>query len=131
MGVAGAEVVPYWTSQVGGSPIVFYKYQPSRMAEHAHSSLRAFPNLITQTATRATQSCWGKSGWLTAGSTPGGKIDEALNCTANRQAGDHECSSEWNIALSCLPGRDNLFPSEERTKQRLKEEAPILDALLA
>ena len=42
------------------------------------------------------------------------------------------CLPGWNTAISCSPGRSGskTSPPEERTKQRPKEEKPILDALL-
>lgn len=42
------------------------------------------------------------------------------------------CLPGWNTAINCSPGRSGskTSPPEERTKQRPKEEKPILDALL-
>ena len=106
---------------------------PAGKRSMRRSSWRAFPGFFTRTATRATISCPGTSGWLAAGPIPGGSSMRRLTPCRRTSGRARQRSPGWNIATGCSPGRNGSknSPPEERTKQRLKEEKPILDAFLA
>ena len=119
----------YRTGQDDGPPIVLYEYQPSQKAEHAEKFLNGF------------------SGYLHADGYQGyhklpenirvaharRKFDEALNAlpTDKREGTAALAGLEYCNKLFAWEERFKELSPEERIKHRLKEEKPILDALLA
>ena len=123
----------YRTGRDDGPPIVLYEYQPSRRAEHAAKFLNGFSGYLHadgyQGYHRLPENIRVVGCWAHARR----KFDEALNALPPDKR-------EGTAALTGLVYCNQLFAwekqfenlsLEERTKQRLKEEKPILDALLA
>ena len=123
----------YRTGRDGGPPIVLYEYQPSRKAEHAVKFLESFSGYLHadgyQGYHRLPENIRAVGCWAHARR----KFDEALNALPTDKR-------EGTAALAGLEYCNQLFAWEEqfkgllpekRRKQRLKEEKPILDALLA
>lgn len=123
----------YRTGRDGEPPIVLYEYQPNRKAEHAEKFLEGFSGYLHadgyQGYHRLPENIQVVGCWAHARR----KFDEALNALPPDQR-------EGTAALTGLEYCNQLFAweeqfkglsPEERTKQRLKEEKPILDALLA
>ncbi len=123
----------YRTGRDDGPPIVFYEYQPSRKAEHAEKFLEGFSGYLHadgyQGYHKLPGNIWVVGCWAHARR----KFAEALNALPTDKR-------EGTAALTGLDYCNKLFAwekqfkdlsPEERTKQRLKEENPILDALLA
>ena len=110
-----------------------YEYQPSRKSEHAAKFLEGFSGYLHADGYQGYHKlpedirvvgCWAHARR---------KFDEALNALPTDKR-------EGTAALTGLDYCNKLFAwekqfkdlsPEERTKQRLKEENPILDALLA
>ena len=123
----------YRTSRDAEHPIVLYEYQPSRKSEHAAKFLEDFSGYLHADGYQGYHKlpediqvvgCWAHARR---------KFDEALNALPPDKR-------EGTAALTGLDYCNQLFAweerfkglsPEERTKQRLKEEKPILDALLA
>ena len=116
-----------------GSPIVLYEYQSSPKAGHAEKFLESFSGYLHadgyQGYHRLSENIRVAGCWAHARR----KFDETLNVLPLDKR-------EGTAALAGLKYCNKLFaweerfknPSpEERTKQCLKEEKPILDALLA
>ncbi|MCI8623522.1 MAG: IS66 family transposase [Provencibacterium sp.] len=123
----------YRTGKDGGSPIVLYEYQSSLEAKHAAKFLDGFSGYLHadgyQGYHKLPENIRVVGRWAHARR----KFDEALNALPPDKR-------EGTAALAGLKYCNKLFAweerfknlsSEERTKQRLKEEKPILDALLA
>ena len=122
----------YRTGQDGGLPIGLYEYQPSREARHAERFLEGFSGYLHADGYQGYHKlpenirvvgCWAHARR---------KFDEALNALPPDQR-------KGTAALIGLEYCNQLFAweeqfkglsPEERIKQRLKEEKPILDALL-
>ena len=123
----------YRTSRDAEHPIVLYEYQPSRKSEHAAKFLEGFSGYLHADGYQGYHKlpediqvvgCWAHARR---------KFDEALNALPPDKR-------EGTAALTGLDYCNQLFAweerfkglsPEERTKQRLKEEKPISDALLA
>ena len=112
---------------------MLYEYQPSRKAEHAEKFLEGFSGYLHadgyQGYHRLPENIQVVGCWAHARR----KFNEALNALPSDQR-------KGTAALIGLEYCNQLFAwekqfkglsPEERTKQRLKEEKPILDALLA
>ena len=123
----------YRTGQYDGPPIVLYEYQPSRKAEHAEKFLEDFSGYLHADGCRGYHKlpenirvvgCWAHARR---------KIDEALNAlpTDKRKGTAALTGLEYCNKLFAWEEQFKGLPPEERRKQRLKEEKPILDALLA
>ena len=123
----------YRTSGDGGPAIVLYDYQPNRKAEHAEDFLKGFSGYLHadgyQGYHRLPENIRVVGCWAHARR----KFDEALNAIPPDKR-------EGNAALTGLQYCGELFAWEkrfealsakERQEQRLKEEKPILDALLS
>ena len=122
----------YRMGRDGGPPIVRYEYQPSRRVEHAEKFLEGFSGYLHADGYQGYHKlpenirvvgCWAHTRR---------KFAEALNALPTDKR-------EGTAALTGLDYCNKLFAwekqfkdlsPEERTKQRLKEEKPILDALL-
>ena len=123
----------YRTGRDDGPPIVLYEYQPSRKSEHAAKFLEGFSGYLHADGYQGYHKlpenirvvgCWAHARR---------KFGEALNALPPDKR-------EGTAALTGLNYCNKLFAwerqfeklsLEERTKQRLKEETPILDALFA
>lgn len=123
----------YRTSGDTGHAIVLYEYQPSRRAEHAEEFLKGFSGYLHadgyQGYHRLPENIRVVGCWAHARR----KFDEALNAIPPDKRED---SAAWtglkycNELFAWEKQFANLSP-EKRKNQRLKEEKPILDALLA
>ena len=123
----------YRTGREDGPPIVLYEYQPSRKAEHAEKFLEGFSGYLHADGYQGYHRLPGNIRVVGCWAHARRKFDEALNALPPDQR-------EGTAALTGLEYCNQLFaweerfkelPPEERTKQRLKKEKPILDALLA
>ena len=112
---------------------MLYEYQPDQKAEHAEKFLKGFSGYLHADGYQdyhklpeniRVVGCWAHARR---------KFDEALNALPPKQR-------EGTAALTGLEYCNKLFaweerfkelPPEERKKQRLAEEKPLLDALLA
>ncbi len=123
----------YRTGQDGGPPIVLYEYQPSRKAEHAEKFLEDFSGYLHADGYQGYHKlpenirvvgCWAHARR---------KFDEALNALPpNQREGTAALTGlEYCNKLFAWEERFQKLSPEERTKQRLAEEKPLLDALLA
>jgi len=123
----------YRTGRDGGLPIVLYEYQPSRKAEHAEKFLEGFSGHLHADGYQGYHKlpenirvvgCWAHARR---------KFDEALNALpADKREGSAALAGlEYCDILFAWEDQFKTLSPEERTKQRLKEEKPILDALLA
>ena len=123
----------YRTSGDAEYHIVLYEYQPSRKADHAEKFLECFSGYLHADGyqgyhrlpeTIRVVGCWAHARR---------KFDEALNALpADKREGSAALTGlEYcDILFAWEDQFSNLSP-EERVKQRLKEEKPILDAFLA
>ena len=123
----------YRTSGDAKYHIVLYEYQPSRKAEHAEEFLNGFSGYLHADGYQGYHKlpedirvvgCWAHARR---------KFDEALNALP---PGKRDGSAAYIGLDYCnkLFAREEQFKGlspEDRTKHRLKEEKPILDALLA
>ena len=123
----------YRTGRDDGPPIVLYEYQPSRKAEHAEKFLEGFSGYLHADGYQGYHKLPGNIRVAGCWAHARRKFDEALNALPPDKR-------EGTAALTGLDYCNKLFAweerfkdlsPEERTKQRLKEEKPILDALLA
>ncbi len=123
----------YETGRDGGPPIVLYEYQPSRKAEHAEKFLEGFSGYLHADGYQGYHKLPEKIRVVGCWAHARRKFDEALNALPPKQR-------EGTAALTGLEYCNKLFTweeqfkaltPEERTKQRLAEEKPLLDALLA
>lgn len=123
----------YRTGREVGPPIVLYEYQPSRKAEHAEKFLEGFSGYLHADGYQGYHKLPGNIRVVGCWAHARRKFDEALNALPPDKR-------EGTAALTGLDYCNKLFAweerfkdlsPEERTKQRLKEEKPILDALLA
>ena len=123
----------YRTGQEDGPPIVLYEYQPSRKAEHAAKFLEGFSGYLHADGYQGYHKlpenirvvgCWAHARR---------KFDEALNAlpTDKREGTAALTGLEYCNKLFAWEEQFKGLSPEERRKQRLKEEQPILDALLA
>jgi len=123
----------YRTGQDGGPPIVLYEYQLSRKSEHTAKFLEGFSGYLHADGYQGYHKlpenirvvgCWAHARR---------KFDEALNALPpNQREGTAALTGlEYCNKLFAWEEQCKKFSPEERTKQRLKEEKPILDALLA
>ena len=123
----------YRTGQYDGQPIVLYEYQPNRKAEHAVKFLEGFSGYLHadgyQGYHKLTENIRVVGCWAHARR----KFDEALNAlpTDKREGTAALTGLEYCNKLFAWEEQFKGLPPEERRKQRLKEEKPILDALLA
>lgn len=119
----------YRMGRDSGSSIVLCEYQPSRKAEHAAKFLEGFPDFsgLSQTAGKYPGS------WLLGSCSE--EVRRGAQHPAARQAGGHGSAHRAGILqLVICPGgavQDILSRRADKRKQHLKEEKPILDALLA
>ena len=123
----------YRTSRDAKNHIVLYEYQPSREAKHAEKFLDGFSGYLHADGYQGYHKlpedirvvgCWAHARR---------KFDEALNALP---PGKRDGSAAYIGLDYCnkLFAREEQFKGlspENRTKHRLKEEKPILDALLA
>lgn len=123
----------YRTGQDDGPPIVLYEYQPSQKAEHAEKFLNGFSGYLHADGYQGyhklpenirVAGCWAHARR---------KFDEALNAlpTDKREGTAALAGLEYCNKLFAWEERFKELSPEERIKHRLKEEKPILDALLA
>ena len=123
----------YRTGGDGGVPIVLYEYQPSRKAEHAEKFLEGFSGHLHadgyQGYHRLPENIRVVGCWAHARR----KFDEALNALPpdKREGAAAYTGLDYCNKLFAWEERFKELSPEERTKQRLKEERPLLDALLA
>ena len=123
----------YRTGGDGGVPIVLYEYQPSRKAEHAEKFLEGFSGHLHadghQGYHRLPENIRVVGRWAHARR----KFDEALNALPpdKREGAAAYTGLDYCNKLFAWEERFKELSPEERTKQRLKEEKPLLDALLA
>ena len=114
-------------------PIVLYEYQPSRKAKHAEKFLEEFSAYLHADGYQGyyklprnirVVGCWAHARR---------KFDEALNALLpdKREGTAVLTGLEYCNQLFTWEERFKELSPEDRTKQRLKEEKPILDALLA
>ena len=123
----------YRTGQYDGPPIVLYEYQPSRKAEHAEKFLEGFSGYLHADGYQGYHKLPGNIRVVGCWAHARRKFDEALNALPpdKREGTAALIGLEYCNQLFVWEEQfENLSP-EERTKQRLKEEKPILDALLA
>jgi len=123
----------YRTGRDDGPPIVLYEYQPSRKAEHAEKFLEGFSGYLHADGYQGYHKlpenirvvgCWAHARR---------KFDEALNALPpdKREGTAALTGLEYCNKLFAWEERFKKLSPEERRKQRLKEEKPTLDALLA
>lgn len=123
----------YRTGREDGLPIVLYEYQSSRKSEHAEKFLEGFSGYLHADGYQGYHKlpehirvvgCWAHTRR---------KFDEALNALPpdKRQGTAALTGLEYCNKLFAWEERFKNLSPEERAKQRLKEEKPILDALLA
>ena len=123
----------YRTGREDGPPIVLYEYQPSRKAEHAAKFLEGFTGYLHADGYQGYHKlpedirvvgCWAHARR---------KFDEALNALPpdKREGTAVLAGLEYCNKLFAWERQFEKLSLEERTKQRLKEETPILDALFA
>ena len=112
---------------------MLYEYQPNRKAEHAEKFLEGFSGFLHADGYQGYHKlpenirvvgCWAHARR---------KFDEALNAlpTDKREGTAALTGLEYCNKLFAWEDRFKELSPEVRTKQRLKEEKPILDALLA
>lgn len=123
----------YRAGRDGGPPIVLYEYRPSRKTEHAAKFLNGFSGYLHADGYQGyhklpedirVAGCWAHARR---------KFDEALNALPpdKREGTAALTGLEYCNQLFAWEEQFKGFPPEERRKQRLKEEKPILDVLLA
>ena len=111
---------------------MLYEYQPSRMAEYAAKFLEGFSGYLHadgyQGYYKLPEHIRVVGGWAHARR----KFGEALNALPSdkRERTAALTGLEYCNKLFAWDGRFQNHSPAERTKQRLKEEKPILDALL-
>lgn len=122
----------YRTGREDGPPIVLYEYQPSRKAEYAEKFLEGFSGYLHADGYQGYHKlpenirvvgCWAHARR---------KFDEALSALPpdKREGTAALTGLEYCNKLFAWEERFKKLSPEERMKQRLKEEKPILDALL-
>ena len=123
----------YRTGRNGGPPIVLYEYQPNRKAEHAAKFLDGFSGFLHADGYQGYHKLPGNIRVVGCWAHARRKFDEALNAlpTDKRKGTAAFTGLEYCNQLFAWEERFKELSPEERTKQRLKEEKPILDALLA
>ena len=123
----------YRTGRDGGPPIVLYEYQPSRKAEHAAKFLEGFSGYLHADGYQGYHKLPGNFRVVGCWAHARRKFDEALNALPpdQRKGTAALTGLEYCNQLFAWEERFKELSPEERTKQRLKEEKPILDALLA
>jgi len=123
----------YRTGRDGGLPIVLYEYQPSRKAEHAEKFLEGFSGYLHADGYQGYHKLPGNIRVVGCWAHARRKFDEALNAIPPDRR-------EGSAALTGLQYCNDLFAwekefaalsPEERYKQRLEREQPVLDALLS
>ena len=123
----------YRTGREDGPPIVLYEYQPSRKGAHAERFLEGFSGYLHADGYQGYHKlpenirvvgCWAHARR---------KFDEALNALPpdQREGTAALTGLEYCNKLFAWEERFKKFSPKERKRQRLKEEKPILDALLA
>lgn len=123
----------YRTSGDAEYHIVLYEYQSNRKAEHAEKFLEGFSGYLHADGYQGYHKlpeairvvgCWAHARR---------KFDEALNALPpNKREGTAAyIGLDYCNKLFAWEEQFKKLSPEERTKQRLKEEKPILDALLA
>ena len=123
----------YRTSGDMEHPIVLYEYQPSRKGEHAEKFLKGFSGYLHADGYQGYHKLPGTIRVVGCWAHARRKFDEALNAIPPDKRED---SAAWTGLKYCndLFAWEKQFSKlspEERKNQRLKEEQPILDALLA
>ena len=125
-----------WLYRTGGDterPIVLYEYQPSRKGEHAEKFLEGFSGYLHADGYRGYHKLPGNIRVVGCWAHARRKFDEALNAIPPDRR-------EGSAALTGLQYCNDLFAwekefaalsPEERYKQRLEREQPVLDALLS
>ena len=123
----------YRTGREDGPPIVLYEYQPSRKAEHAAKFLEGFSGYLHADGYQGYHKLPGNIRVVGCWAHARRKFDEALNALLpdKREGTAALAGLEYCNKLFAWEERFKNLSPEERTKQRLKEEKPILDALLA
>ena len=125
-----------WLYRTGGdmgSPIVLYEYQPSRKSAHAEKFLEGFTGYLHADGYQGYHKlpenirvvgCWAHARR---------KFDEALGAIPpdKREGSAALTGLQYCNELFAWEKRFESLGPEERQKQRLKEEKPILDALLS
>lgn len=125
-----------WLYRTGGDaehPIVLYEYQPSRKGEHAEKFLDSFSGYLHADGYQGYHKLPGNIRVVGCWAHARRKFDEALNAIPPDRR-------EGSAALTGLQYCNELFAwekefaalsPEERYKQRLEREQPVLDALLS
>lgn len=125
-----------WLYRTGGDaehPIVLYEYQPSRKGEHAEKFLDGFSGYLHADGYQGYHKLPGNIRVVGCWAHARRKFDEALNAIPPDRR-------EGSAALTGLQYCNELFAwekefaalsPEERYKQRLEREQPVLDALLS
>lgn len=123
----------YRTDRDGGPPIVLYEYQPNRKAEHAVKFLEGFSGYLHADGYQGYHKLPGTIRVVGCWVHARRKFDEALNAlpTDKRKGTAALTGLEYCNQLFAWEEQFKGLSPEERRKQRLKEEKPILDELLA
>ena len=123
----------YRTGREDGLPIVLYEYQPSRKAECAEKFLEDFSGYLHADGYQGYHKLPERIRVVGCWAHMRRKFDEALNALPpdKRENSAALTGLEYCNKLFAWEERFKNLSPEERTKQRLKEEKPILDALLA
>ena len=123
----------YRTGRGDGPPIVLYEYQPSRKAEHAEKFLENFSGYLHADGYQGYHKLPERIRVVGCWAHMRRKFDEALNALPpdKRENSAALTGLEYCNKLFMWEERFKNLSPKERTKQRLKEEKPILDALLA
>jgi len=123
-----------WLYRTGGDaeyPIMLYEYQPSRKGAHAEKFLKGFFGYLHADGCQGCHKlpenirvvgCWAHARR---------KFDEALNAIPpdKREGSAALAGLQYCNELFAWEKRFEPLAPEERYKQHLKEEKPILDAL--
>lgn len=122
----------YRTSGDAEHPIVLYEYQPSRKSEHAAKFLESFFGYLHADGYQGYHKLPGNIQMVGCWAHARRKFDEALNALPPDKREDTAACIGLDFCNRLFAWEEQFkeLSPEERTKQRLKEEKPILDALL-